>query len=146
MKKLILIITLLLFAGKALGQNYFIPSPSIISVTLVNGTIEVVYKRVNTVQWSNSPADYEVWKDIYKAQHETGKIILWAKEEGRYIQPGTIPERYEFDGELKIYDKSADTIYYRPNKMSVAGKAELAEMRVITQIGLTKIRDKKVGE
>ena len=126
MKKLMIVIALLVFAGVASGQVYMIPSPIIVSVELVDGTIEVVYKRFNTVWQNFNPVDYEVWKDIYKAQPETGKIILWAKKEGRYIQPETIPERYAFDGELKLYNKSDETLIidydgnvggdYQPNK------------------------------
>lgn len=95
-----------------LGITFF-QDPSLVSVTLEDGEMTVVYRQSPSFQYAmwcphdpdcNTPPD-TIWREIYKAKN--GEIVLDRKEYGHHIKPYRVheqivwPEPGESDAEFR---------------------------------------------
>ena len=79
-----------------LSYTYVIPQPIVVSTTLVNGRLEIVYRQgPNPLHLVAGRVDDSVWKDVYVAR--AGAVVLDTTIAGRHIPAHTTEERIEFD-------------------------------------------------
>jgi hypothetical protein len=77
---------------------FFEPNQKIISVTLVNGKLEVIRKIPSNLMYGNGLSTPDsVFKDIYGVKGD--EIVLEQTIQGKHTPPQNIPEKIEFDEE-----------------------------------------------
>jgi len=77
---------------------YTIPAPTIVSINLIDGKLEIISRRRSigvTLEYPPRPQSDEIWKDIYESID--GKIELVKTIQGTHIPAEIIPEQFKFE-------------------------------------------------